>query len=67
MNQLPVLAEWQMCCPGQLGAMSPAESPYDDLLPSVQGQLLPLRNHEYEIKKKALDSLTEQKLLEKAD
>jgi len=56
-----------MCCPGQLGAMSPAESPYDDLLPSVQGQLLPLRNHEYEIKKKALDSLTEQKLLEKAD
>ena len=47
--------------------MSPAESPYDDLLPSVQGQLLPLRNHEYEIKKKALDSVTEQKLLEEAD
>jgi len=40
---------------------------YDDLLPSVQGQLLPLRNHECEIKKKALDSLNEQKLLEKAD
>ena len=36
MNQLPVLAEWQMCCPGQLGAMSPAESPYDDLLPQCR-------------------------------
>ncbi len=51
MNQRPVLAEWQMCCPGQLGAMSPAESPYDDLLPSVQGQLLLFRDQEYEIKR----------------
>lgn len=38
----------------------------DDLLPTVQGQLLPLRNQEYEIKKRALDNLIEQKLLEKA-
>jgi protein-disulfide isomerase len=38
----------------------------DDLLTTVQGQLLPLRNQEYEIKKKALDSLIDQKLLEKA-
>src|SRR5215475_3703600 len=38
----------------------------DDLTPFVQGQLLPLRNQEYEIKKKALDSLIEQKLLENA-
>lgn len=38
----------------------------DDLLPSIQGQLLPLRNQEYEIKRKALDGLIEQKLLEKA-
>jgi protein-disulfide isomerase len=36
----------------------------EDLLPSVQGQLQPLRNQEYEIKRKALDSLIEQKLLE---
>src|SRR5207247_8524062 len=30
------------------------------------GQLLPLRNQEYEIKRKALDTLIEQKLLEAA-
>src|SRR5215510_2821704 len=38
----------------------------EDLAASVQGQLLPLRNQEYEIKKKALDDLIEQKLLEAA-
>jgi protein-disulfide isomerase len=38
----------------------------DDLIPSVQPQLLPLRNQEYEIKKRALDNLIQQKLLEKA-
>jgi protein-disulfide isomerase len=38
----------------------------EDLLPSIQGQLLPLRNQEYEIKKKALDGLIEQRLLEAA-
>jgi protein-disulfide isomerase len=38
----------------------------DELLPAVQGQLFPLRNQEYEIKKRALDSLIEQKLLEAA-
>jgi protein-disulfide isomerase len=38
----------------------------DDLAPLVQGQLLPLRNQEYEIKKKALDNLIEQKVLEAA-
>jgi len=37
----------------------------EDLAPSVEG-LQPLRNQEYEIKRKALDSLIEQKLLEKA-
>jgi protein-disulfide isomerase len=36
----------------------------DDLFPSIQGQLFPLRNQEYEIKKRALDTLIEQKLLE---
>jgi len=36
----------------------------EELLPTVQGQLFPLRNQEYEIKKRALDSLIEQKLLE---
>ena len=38
----------------------------EDLSAFVQGQLLPLRNQEYEIKKKALDNLIEQKLLEAA-
>ena len=38
----------------------------EDLLPSIQGQLLPLRSQEYEIRKKALDSMIEQKLLEAA-
>src|SRR5438067_11272501 len=38
----------------------------DDLAPSVQGQLLPLRNQEYEIERKALATLMVQKLLEAA-
>jgi protein-disulfide isomerase len=38
----------------------------EDLSAFVRGQLLPLRNQEYEIKKKALDNLIEQKLLEAA-
>ena len=38
----------------------------EDLAPSVEGQLQPLRNQEYEIKKKALDNLIEQKMLEAA-
>ena len=38
----------------------------EDLLPSIQGQLLPLRNQEYEIKRKALDAVIEQKTLEVA-
>ncbi len=38
----------------------------DELLSAVQAQLFPLRNQEYEIKKRTLDSLIEQKLLEAA-
>jgi protein-disulfide isomerase len=38
----------------------------EDLAPSVEGQLQPLRNQEYEIKRKALDTLIEQKTLEAA-
>jgi protein-disulfide isomerase len=38
----------------------------DDLVASVQSQLLPLRKQEYEVKKRVLDSLIEQKLLEAA-
>src|SRR6266700_4303412 len=38
----------------------------EDLAPSVEGQLQPLRNQEYEIKRKALDGLIEQKMLEAA-
>jgi len=38
----------------------------EDLAASVQAQLQPLRNQEYEIKRKALDNQIEQKLLEAA-
>lgn len=38
----------------------------DELTATVQGQLLPLRNQEYEIKRKALDGVIEQKMLEAA-
>jgi protein-disulfide isomerase len=38
----------------------------DELAPLIQGQLMPLRNQEYEIKKKAMDGLIQQKLLEAA-
>ena len=38
----------------------------EDLAPSVEGQLQPIRNQEYEIKRKALDNLIEQKMLEAA-
>ena len=38
----------------------------DELATSVEGQLQPLRNQEYEIKRKALDALIEQKVLENA-
>jgi len=38
----------------------------EDLAPSIQGQLLPLRNQEYEIKKRALNNLIDEKLLQKA-
>jgi protein-disulfide isomerase len=38
----------------------------DDLMPGVEAQLLKLQNQEYELKRKALDSLIEQKLLELA-
>jgi protein-disulfide isomerase len=36
----------------------------DDLAPLVQGQLRPLRDQEYQIKKKALENLISQKLLD---
>jgi protein-disulfide isomerase len=36
----------------------------DDLAPLLQGQLRPLRDQEYQIKRKALDNLVNQKLLE---
>jgi len=53
--------------PKQAVATVDGQALYDeDLAPSVQGQLLPLRNQEYEIKRKALDNLIEQKLLEAA-
>jgi len=38
----------------------------EDLASSVEGQLQPLRNQEYEIRRKALDSLIEQKILDAA-
>lgn len=48
-------------------ATADGQAIYDeDLAASAQGQLLSLRNQEYEIKRKALDNLIEQKLLEAA-
>jgi protein-disulfide isomerase len=38
----------------------------DELLSTAQGQLMPLRTQEFEIKRKALDDLIQQKLLEAA-
>jgi protein-disulfide isomerase len=38
----------------------------EDLASSIEGQIQPLRTQEYEIKRKALDSLVEQKMLEAA-
>ena len=38
----------------------------DDLIASVQAQILPLRRQEYEVKRRALEKLIEQKLLEAA-
>jgi len=53
--------------PKQAVATVDGQTIYDeDLASSVQGQLLPLRNQEYEIQSKALDNLIEQKLLEGA-
>src|SRR5437588_7501348 len=36
----------------------------EDLLPTIQAQLLPLRSQEYDIKKKALDDLIQQTVLD---
>ena len=36
----------------------------DDILPQVQGQLRPLRDQEYQIKKKALDTVITQRIVE---
>jgi len=48
-------------------AMVGGQPIYDEeLAPTVEGQLLSLRNQEYEIKRKALDSLIDQKMLEVA-
>ena len=53
--------------PKQPVAVVDGQNIYDeDLASSVEGQLQPLRNQEYEIKRKALDSLIEQKMLEAA-
>jgi protein-disulfide isomerase len=53
--------------PKQPVATVDGQAIYDeDLAPSVEGQLQPLRNQEYEIKRKALDNLIEQKMLEAA-
>lgn len=38
----------------------------EDLLPAIQPQLMPLRSQEYDIKKRALDDLIQQKLVESA-
>src|SRR5437016_1028862 len=61
-------------CPAQTAVPSHSKQPLaevngqgiyeEDLLPLVQGQLLPLQNQEYEIKRAALDRLITQRLVE---
>src|SRR5262244_835315 len=65
---MPLLASSaETAKPKQPVATVDSQPIYDeDLAPSVEGQLQPLRNQEYEIKRKALDSLIEQKMLEAA-
>jgi protein-disulfide isomerase len=54
--------------PAKLGppvAMVDGQPIYEgDLLPSIQGQLLPLQNQEYELKNRALENMIQQRLLE---
>lgn len=63
-----------LACPAQTAVPSQSKQPLaavngqyiyeEDLLPLVQGQLLPLQNQEYEIKRAALDRLVTQRLAE---
>lgn len=74
----PLLAAIVMCLtPGRLGAQPAPEAPplarvgdtvvvEADLLPSIGGQLLQLRNQEYDLKIRALQSVVSQRLLEMA-
>ena len=64
---MPLLATGADTKPKQPVATVDGQPIYDeDLAPSIEGQLQPLRNQEFEIKRKALDGLIEQKMLEAA-
>jgi len=64
---MPLLATGADTKPKQPVATVDGQPIYDeDLAPSIEGQLQPLRNQEFEIKRKALDGLIEQKMLEVA-
>ena len=64
---MPLLATGTDTKPKQPVATVDGQPIYDeDLAPSIEGQLQPLRNQEFEIKRKALDGLIEQKMLEAA-
>ena len=64
---MPLLATGADIKPKQPVATVDGQPIYDeDLVPSIEGQLQPLRNQEFEIKRKALDGLIEQNMLESA-
>src|SRR5437016_12591529 len=63
---LPIFSSGQSAAPSQqsLATVDGQKLTEEDLAPYVQSQLRPLREQEYQIKKKALDSLINQKLVE---
>ena len=63
-DKMPEKAESAKPVAAELATVEDQKITEDDLAPLVAGQLRPLRDQEYQIKKKALDNLVNQKLLE---
>jgi SurA-like N-terminal domain len=63
---LPIFSSGQSAPPSRqpLATVDGQPLPEEDLAPYVQSQLRPLREQEYQIKKKALDTLITQRVLE---
>jgi protein-disulfide isomerase len=63
-NQLPQEKAAERPGPDALATIDDQTITEDDIAPLIGGQLRPLRDQEYQIKKKALDSLISQKVVE---